>query len=65
MIYKRDEHWHMEVTINGVRYREALDTTDKREALGLEKKRVGEIQQGRAVSKSGRESDASRSARRR
>ena len=55
MIYKREKHWHMDVTVNGVRYREALDTTDKREALGLEKKRVGEIQQGKAVSKSGRE----------
>lgn len=55
MIYKRGLHWHMDVTVNGVRYREALDTTDKREALRLEKKRVGEIQQGKAASKSGKE----------
>jgi integrase len=55
MIYKRKGHWHLDVTIHGVRYREALDTTDKREALGLEKKRIGEIQQGKAASKSGRE----------
>jgi hypothetical protein len=31
MIYKRDKLWHMDVTIHGVRYREALDTTDRRE----------------------------------
>ena len=55
MIYKRKNHWHIDVTVNGVRYREALDTTDRREALSLEKKRVGEIQQGKAVSKSGKE----------
>jgi integrase len=55
VIYKRKKHWHMDVTVNGVRYREALDTTDRREALSLEKKRVGEIQQGKAVSKSGKE----------
>lgn len=55
MIYKRGGHWHVDVTVNGVRYREALDTTDRREALSLEKKRVGEILAGKAASKSGRE----------
>jgi integrase len=55
MTYKRGKHWHMDVVVNGVRYREALDTTDGREARTLEKKRVGEIQQGKAASKSGRE----------
>jgi hypothetical protein len=55
MIYKREKYWHMDVTVNGVRYREALDTTDGREARTLEKKRVGEILQGKAASKSGRE----------
>ena len=55
MIYKRGGHWHVDVTVHGVRYREALDTTDKREALALEKKRVGEILAGKAASKSGRE----------
>src|SRR5689334_11296243 len=55
MIYKRGRHYHMDVTIHGVRYREALDTTDRREALSLEKKRVGEIQQGKGASKAGRE----------
>jgi integrase len=55
MIYKRGGHWHVDVTVHGVRYREALDSTDKREALALEKKRVGEILAGKAASKSGRE----------
>lgn len=45
----------MDVTVNGPRYREALDTSDKREALTLEKKRVGESQQVKGASKSGRE----------
>jgi len=55
MIYKRGGYWHLDVTVHGVRYREALDTTDRREALALEKKRVAEILAGKAASKSGRE----------
>jgi len=55
MIYKRDEHWHLDVTIQGVRYREALNTTDKRQAKELEKTRISEIKQGKGASKSGRE----------
>ena len=55
MIYKRGKNWHMDVTVNGVRYREALDTTDKREAKELEKDRIAAIKQGRGASKSGRE----------
>src|SRR5580765_2545628 len=55
MVYKRGMNWHMDSTVNGVRYREALNTTDRREAVALEKKRVGEIQQGKGASKTGRE----------
>src|SRR5687767_12982779 len=55
MIYKRCDYWHMDVTVNGVRYREALDTSDKREALRLEKNRVAEIHQGKNASPMGRE----------
>jgi integrase len=55
MIYKRGNLWHMDVTVNGVRYREALDSTDRREASSLEKKRVAEIQAGKGASKTGRE----------
>ncbi len=54
MIYKRSGHWHLDVTMHGVRYREALDTTDKRVAKDLEKKRVSEINQGKGASKTGR-----------
>lgn len=55
MIYKRKGRWHLDVTIQGVRYREALNTTDKREGLRLEKKRVGEILTGKGASKAGRQ----------
>ena len=55
MIYKRKGHWHLDVTINGVRYREALESTDKREAKELEKDRIAAIKQGRGASKAGRE----------
>jgi hypothetical protein len=37
-----------------VRYREALRTSDRREALRLEKNRVGEILAGKGASKAGR-----------
>jgi integrase len=45
----------MDVTINGLRYRESLKTSDKREAATLEKKRIAEIEQGKGSSKSGRQ----------
>lgn len=56
MVYKRGKHWHVDAMVNGIRYREALETTDRREALALEKKRVGDILQGKGASLSGRES---------
>lgn len=55
MVYKRGLHWHMDSTVNGVRYREALNTTDGREARNLEKKRVGEILAGKRASTTGRD----------
>jgi integrase len=55
MVYKRRGYWHLDVTIQGVRYREALDTTDKREAKELEKDRIAAIKQGKGASKTGRE----------
>jgi hypothetical protein len=54
MIFKRGNHWHMDVMVHGVRYREALDTTDKRAALNKEKERVSEIQQGKVASGEGK-----------
>ncbi|MCA2968013.1 MAG: site-specific integrase [Acidobacteriaceae bacterium] len=55
MIRKRGQHWHMDVSINGVRYREPLRTTDKREAKEAEKRRVAEILAGKGSSLAGRE----------
>jgi len=55
MVYKRGMNWHMDSTVNGVRYREALDTTDGREARNLEKKRVAEILAGKRASTTGRD----------
>ena len=37
MIYKRGKWYHMDDTVNGVRYREPLKTTNWQEALRLEK----------------------------
>lgn len=54
-IYKRGHRWYVDATVNGVRYREALDTTDKRQAVPLAQKRIAEIQQGKGASKMGRE----------
>src|SRR5258708_2493608 len=54
MIYKRNGHWHLDVTMHGLRYREALDTTDKRAAKELEKKRIAEITEGKGASKTSR-----------
>ena len=45
----------MDATVNGVRYREALHTTDRREASALEKKRIAEIAQGKGASRAGRD----------
>jgi integrase len=55
MIYKRNGHWHLDVTIQGVRYREALGTTDERKAKGLEKNRIAEIVQGKNASRMDRD----------
>jgi hypothetical protein len=55
MIYKREGHWHLDVTIHGVRYREAPDTRDKRQAKDLEKDRIAAIKQGKGASRTGRE----------
>src|SRR5689334_14412574 len=55
MIYKRATGWHMDNTINGIRYRESLHTTDKREAKEREKNRIAEIKQGKGASKTGKE----------
>ena len=46
-LFKRYSVWWLDVTINGQRIRESLDTTDKREAKGLANKRISEAEQGK------------------
>ena len=55
MIRKRGDHWHLDIFLNGIRYREPLHTTDKREGKELEKRRVAEILSGKGSSLAGRE----------
>src|SRR5437763_9124264 len=42
-LYKRGKLWHMDVVVNGVRYRESLGTTDGREAKRLERERCAQL----------------------
>ncbi len=51
MIYKRGKWYHMDDTVNGVRYREPLKTTNWQEALRLEKERLAEIAAGKGVNR--------------
>jgi hypothetical protein len=46
MIYKRNNIWWMDVTIDGVRYRQSLETTDKRKAAKEEKRRIQQSASG-------------------
>jgi integrase len=42
-LYKRHKTWHVDAVVNGVRYRESLGTTDKREAKKLERERCEQL----------------------
>ena len=42
--YKRGKHYWMDVTVNGVRYRESLETSDWREAQRQERSRIAELE---------------------
>ena len=53
-LWKRDQTWWADVTVNGRRYRESLKTTDRREARNLEKDLVAKIQAGQVGSPSGK-----------
>ncbi len=46
-LYKRNDIWWLDVSVNGQRIRESLNTTDKREAKGLANKRITEAEQGK------------------
>jgi len=46
-LYKRGETWWTDFSVNGVRYRVSLDTTDWREAQSGEKVKIAEAQAGK------------------
>ncbi len=48
MIYKRGKRYHMDDTVNGLRYRLSLETMNWQEALRLEKERLVEIGNGKS-----------------
>lgn len=53
-LWKRDNTWWADVTVNGRRYRQSLKTSDKREAKSLEKEFVAAVQAGSVGSPSGK-----------
>jgi integrase len=55
MIRKRGELWHLDTTVAGIRHREPLKTTDRREARELAKRRIAEIMSGKGASVAGKE----------
>ena len=46
-LYKRKKTWWTDFSVNGVRYRVSLDTSDWREAQSREKERIAEAQAGK------------------
>jgi integrase len=55
MIYKRGQRYHMDAVVDGQRFRESLNTTDRREALSKEKERIGEIMSGKVAGATGKQ----------
>lgn len=49
MIYKRNKTFHTDVTVNGVRYRQSLETTDWKEAQRRQKELIRSILEGKAA----------------
>jgi len=58
-IYKRGKTYHTDVTVNGVRYRESLETTNWQEAQRKQKELIGRILEGKAAAPAGKGSLAS------
>lgn len=54
-LYRRGDHFHLDVTVHGVRYRETLKTVLKGEATELAQKRIADLQNGKGASKMGRQ----------
>jgi integrase len=59
MIYKRNKVYHVDVAVNGVRYRESLETANWQEAQHKQKELISRIIEGKAGAPAGRGSFAS------
>jgi hypothetical protein len=46
-LFKREKTWWTDFSINGVRYRMSLDTTDWREAQSREKEKITQASMGK------------------
>jgi integrase len=47
MIYRRDEKWHCDFAVDGIRYRLSLKTTSQREAKAEERKLIRDAEKGK------------------
>jgi integrase len=59
MIYKRNKTYHVDVTVNGLRYRESLETGNWQKAQHEQKELIARIMEGKAGAPAGRGSFAS------
>src|SRR6202165_5126602 len=48
-LYKRNDTWWTDFSVNGQRFRMSLDTSDWREAQRVQKEKISEAQQGKLV----------------
>jgi hypothetical protein len=46
-LFRRNKTWWTDFSVNGVRFRMSLNTTDWREALSREKEKIAEAQAGK------------------
>src|ERR1700689_871842 len=58
-IYKRRKTYHVDVAVNGIRYRESLETANWQEAQRKQKELISRIMEGKAGAPSGKGSFAS------
>lgn len=58
-IYKRGKTFHVDVAVNGIRYRESLDTLNWQEAQRKQKELINRIMEGKAGAPAGKGSFAS------
>src|SRR5580704_12800937 len=59
MIYKRNKTYHVDVAVNGIRYRESLETANWQEAQHKQKELIARIMEGKAGAPAGKGSFAS------